>query len=73
MMHFTCEHGNICRECPHCYDDARARSELHEFGVFIPEITRCSKHPDAFLTEDYNCILCMYADTKKEENRDGFR
>lgn len=59
MMTFICEHGNICQNCNDCYDDARALSELQEFGTFIPQKTFCMKHPGVPLTEHFDCLLCQ--------------
>lgn len=60
MMNFVCKHKNICRDCDACYDEARADSELHEFGVFVPKGVKCVRHPSIMLTENHDCILCCY-------------
>jgi len=65
MMHFTCKHGKLCRDCDECYDDARADSEILAFGIFSPSVTKCAKHPGSLLTENWDCLLCRYGDGSK--------
>lgn len=61
MMIHTCYHDNISRDCNECYDDNRALSEVKEFGTWIPQISKCFKHPEAPLTEHYDCPICIYS------------
>ena len=69
MMNFICKHGNVCRDCDACYDDARADSELHDFGVFVPRGVKCSKHPLIPLTENHDCIICAYSPKDKDNGK----
>jgi len=72
MMNYICEHGEKAWDCVRCHDDARALSELQQFGTFIPQVTRCSKHKLVPLTEHWDCIICTYsADMDEESSRES--